>query len=108
MEKVKQAATQHAGLPIREVSIAELISLAIARRRKLEKEGKTSRRISLLLNPRLIPPADGEYDVAIGKVRIRSVFLVNKGRWAVTVILPPSSGFELKDHLKDHLPSQDK
>jgi hypothetical protein len=89
---------------IREISLPELISIAIAKRRKLAREGKTSRRISLLLNPRLIPPDVGEYETSIGRVKVHSVFLKDRGQWAVTIVLPQDSGFQLKDHL----PSQDK
>jgi len=80
-------------LPLREMGVQEVVALAIAVRRK----GKESRRVNLLLKPQYIPPNSGEYETAMGKIKLKSVFLQERGRWAVTVVLP-AEGFTIADH----------
>jgi len=90
---------------LREVSVPEMVSKALFLYRKRAKEGKTSRRISFPLPPHLLPPEEGVYETSLGEVAIKAVFKSAEGRWWVTVKLPSSHGFSLKDHIKQ-LPQQ--
>jgi hypothetical protein len=88
---------QKTALPLREMSVIELVSLAMDRRRKRKRE---SRRVPIRLKPSLIPPPTGEYETSLGRVRIYSRFEPEEGGWFVEVKLPNQSGFKLSDHLK--------
>ena len=94
-----QGQNQQPQIQLREVSISELVAMAINKRRKMLREGKTTRRIPLFLAPHLIAPASGTYETSIGTIRVISTFRPSEGRWVVTVCLPAESGFQVKDHL---------
>jgi len=93
-----------AALAIRTISVPEAVSLAINKRRREMQKGRTSRRVSVILQPHLIPPPSGEYQTYLGLVRIRSVFKPNEGRWVMVVILPETEGFRLSDHISQDPP----
>jgi hypothetical protein len=95
MEQKVQAQT----LSIRELSIQEVVAMAIHRRRRLLKEGKTSLRVVVPLRPDLVPPPSGQYSTALGEVVIRSVYKPVEGRWLVVVKLPSNEGFTIADHI---------
>ena len=96
--KAATAATQAAQtIPLREMGVPEAISRAIAIRRELVKKGRTTRRISFRLSPNVVPPTSGEHETWAGKVTIKSLFL-EEGNWLVTVRLPDTDGFSIKDH----------
>jgi hypothetical protein len=98
-------AQQEHQLPLRELTVSELISLAIHRRRRLLSQGRTTRRIVLFLPPYLLPPPPGEYESFMGVVRISSVFKPTEGRWIVTVRLPlPEEGAGFKPSLSQPRP----
>jgi hypothetical protein len=96
----KQPAKEQQKIQLRDVSVAEAIAMAVFRRRKMIERGKTSRRVVIPLPSHLIPPQSGEYNVAIGRVKITSLFKQEEGRWIMVVRLPADEGFELKDHLR--------
>ena len=96
MANSNKAATAATQIPLREMGVTEAISRAIAIRRKLFKKGRTTRRISFRLSPNVVPPS-GEYETWAGKVTIKSLFL-EEGNWLVTVRLPDTDGFSIKDH----------
>jgi hypothetical protein len=110
MTQVAQAQTaqaaqqQQTSIPLREMSIPEVVAAAISRRRMMLTKGKTSRRVVLHLKPHLIPPPSGSYQCAIGEVRIFSKFDQDRGAWLVEVKLPPDEGFRIADFVKG--PSQ--
>ena len=81
---------------LREVQLPELLARALFLYRKRCRLGKTSRRITLLLNPSEVPPEDGRYDTFMGEVEVKSIF--KEGKWITTVKLPPQEGFKLGDH----------
>ncbi len=92
-------------MPLRELSVMEVFSMALDRRRRTEKE---SRRVVLFLRPHLIPPKGGVYDTVCGSIRIYSKFVPERGQWLVEVKLPPLTGFTVADHIKpDDTPSKD-
>jgi hypothetical protein len=91
------AATQ---VPIRELSLEEVIALAISKRRRLLAKGKTSRRVGFYLKPHLIPPPTGTYQSVMGEVKIFSRFDQDRGAWFVQVRLPEAEGFKLGDYVK--------
>ncbi len=97
---MKQAKAQ----ALREMSVAEVISAAVHKRRKALAQGRTSRRVVLFLPPYLLPPPSGEYESFMGVVRISSIFRPTEGRWIVTVLLPEDGGFKLRDHLSSNNP----
>ena len=95
--KAATAATQAAQtIPLREMGVPEAISRAIAIRRELVKKGRTTRRISFRLGPNVVPPTSGEHETWAGKVTIKSLFLVEEGKWLVCVVLPPE-GFAVEE-----------
>jgi len=95
---MKQQAAQH----IRVASVEEVVARAYHRLLK-RQEGKTSRRVSVPLPANILPPLGGEYKTAFGIIRIKPTFLHEKGRWVVEVRFPPSEGFTIADHVKQHL-----
>jgi len=97
MANSNKAATAATQIPLREMGVTEAISRAIAIRRKLFEKGRTTRRISFRLSPNVVPPTSGEYETFAGKVTIKSLFL-EEGKWLVTVRLPDTDGFSIKDH----------
>ena len=99
MAQHKPKAAQQS-LPIRELSVPEVIAQALYLRRK---RGKTSRRVTIFLPPSLLPPKDGTYDTFLGEVQIRSVFSAAQGRWICVVKLPPE-GFTIADHVSSNTP----
>ncbi len=86
-------------LRLKELGIAEVLALAIHRKRAMEKKGKTTRRVTLSLAPWQIPPRSGVYSTYLGDVKIYSVFRAEEGRWIVMVKLPITEGFTVKDHI---------
>jgi hypothetical protein len=96
----QQAQSQQAqkDLKIRFLSVEEAVAMAFNRRRLLLREGKTTRRITIPLHPSIIPPT-GEFQTALGTVRIKATFNQTKGKWYMLVILPVEEGFTLADHL---------
>jgi len=98
-KQVQQQATQAqaAQLPLRELSISEIVAMALFKKRK---QNKASRRITLFLKPSMVPPKDGTYETGIGEVRLKSVYQPQQGRWIVVAVLPPEE-FTLKDYLSD-------
>ncbi len=92
---VQQAAVQV--VPIRELTLEELVARAIYRKMQLEKKGKTSRRVVLSLSPKEVPPKSGTYATALGDIRIFVKFEPEKGRWLAEIKFPPTSGFQFKD-----------
>jgi hypothetical protein len=103
-QQVKAPQQQQVQLRLRQLSVEEAVALAYARRRALLKQGRTTRRITVPLKPYLIPPPSGRYISALGEVRIFSSFSVDQGKWFMTVVLPTTEGFQVKDFL----PPQDK
>jgi len=108
MKQHKPKAAQQAqaqAQQIKQLEVAEIVARALFLYRKRVKAGKTSRRISFPLPPHLLPPEDGVYSASIGEVSIKAAFNSIQRRWWVTVKLPASDGFSLKDHIKQ-LPQQ--
>jgi hypothetical protein len=96
-------ASQQAPIFIRELTIMEVVSMALHKKRV---SGKESRRVVLHLRPSLIPPKSGTYQTTIGPVKVFSKFMQEEGRWLLEVKLPNESGFPLGDHIKGNPPSQ--
>jgi len=89
-------------IPLRTLSVPEVVAMAISRRRALLAKGKTSRRVPLYLRPSLIPPPSGRYQCSIGEVRIYSRFDQEKGAWFVQITLPETEGFKLGDFVSNN------
>jgi hypothetical protein len=96
----QQQTTQAQAFRLKELGIAEIVALAVNRKRALEEKGKTSRRVVLHLSPWQIPPRSGVYSSWLGEVKIFSTFRVEEGKWVVEVKLPPMEGFAVKDYTK--------
>ncbi len=103
--KAAQQQAQKQAVPLREVSVAEIVARAISIQRKREDQGKTSRRVPLFLRPNEIPPKSGTYGTSWGEVRIFSKFLPDQGKWLVEVRLPRNEGFPIRDYVKKPSPS---
>jgi hypothetical protein len=101
MAQAKTQAQATQPLPIREVSIQEIVAMAIHKRRK---EGKSSLRVELSLPPSMVPPPSGSYTTAVGDVSLKSIFKATKGRW-FCIVKFPQEGFKLADFLPNP-PSQ--
>ncbi len=99
-------AKHQAAIPLREISVPELVSMAIHRRRRMMEKGKTSLRVVVPLPPHLVPPTSGVYSTAMGDVSIKSVFKASEGRWIVTVKLPSDEGFKVAELVKSPNSSQ--
>jgi len=91
----QQVSTQSNEIPLRDLSIHEVVAMALHKRRT---SGKESRRVVLFLKPSLIPPSTGQYETALGPVKVFSMFLMEQGKWLLEVKLPNESGFPLRDH----------
>ncbi len=90
---------QFSQIPLRMVGVEELVALAYSQYIKQQKKGKSSRRITLVLRPNELPPAEGVYQTFLGEVIIKAFFSKTQGRWFITVRLPDSEHFKLKDFL---------
>ena len=66
---------------------------------KLIRKGKSTRRISIPLPPSILPPPKGTYATSFGEVKISAYFQPMEGRWWMLVVLPPDSGFQVRDFL---------
>ncbi len=84
------------------VSAEEITARAYYLYLKRLEQGKTSKRITVVLKPTELPPKKGDY----GGVRILPYFNATKGKWYVTVILPSFEGFKLAELIKSPNPFQ--
>jgi hypothetical protein len=109
-EAMKQQLNKGGAAMLRVLTVQEILSRAYFLLLKSRKQGKTSRRVSVLLRPNEVPPTGLEWTSLPSPfgsvVKIRSWFNQDLGRWGCTVIFMDTEGcFKLRDYVSGDTPT---